>query len=322
MKTLRSLALLAALFSLALPATSFAQTYPSRLVRVIVPFPPGGPTDVLGRAVAAKLQEIWKQTVIVENRPGAGTVVGTDLVAKSTPDGHTMGIVITAHVINPSLRTTMPFDTLRDLSGVTQLTTAHVVLVASPGLQANTIADLIAQAKANPGKLTYASPGTGTSTHLAGELLKSVAGINLVHVPYKGSSPAQQDLLGGRVDMMFDVLHSAMPQVRAGKLKILALTSPRRAAGAPEYPVVAETLPGFSVTSMFGLVASSATPRELIREMNAGVVKALKSADLAERIRGLGMEPVGSSPEEFDGFIRSEIDKWAPVVKASGAKVD
>ena len=299
-----------------------AQDYPRGVVKLVIPFPPGGPTDVMGRIVAQKLQDVWGSAVIVENRPGAGTSIGTDAVAKSAPDGQTIGMVITAYMINPSLQSKLPFDTLRDLTNVTQLVTQHVVLVANPHAPFNTVAELIAYAKKNPGKLTYASPGSGTSAHLAGELLKGEAGIDMVHAPYKGSGPAQVDLVAGRVDLMMDVYHSAKPQVEAGKLKVIALAAPQRPAGLSQYPVIAETVPGVSVTSLFGLVVPSATPRAIVNKIYLDSAKVLALPDVRERLAGLGLEVVASTPEQFDAFVRSEIAKWAKVIKDNNIKAD
>lgn len=289
---------------------------------MIVGYPPGGPVDILARAVAAKLQESWNEPVVVEDRPGAGTVIATDAVVKAAPDGYTIGLTNTPLLINPSLLPSMPYDTVKDIAGISLLTTNTIVLVAHPSVPANSLAELIALAKKRPGKLTFASPGNGTSTHLAGALLNSRAGINMVHVPYKGAVPAQADLLAGRVDVMFDVLQSALPQVKAGKLKVIAVASATRSAFAPEYPAMAETLPDFSVPSIMGLFATKATPREIVHRIYSDSVGAMKAPDLGERMRVLNMEPVGSTPEEFDRFIKVEIDKWTAVVKESGAKYD
>ena len=311
------------LLFLSLPvAAQDPANFPKGAVRLMVPFPPGGPTDVVGRIMAQKLQETWGQSVVVENKPGAGTIIGTDWVAKSAPDGQTIGMVITAYMINPSLRATMPYDTLKDLANVTQLVVQHVVLVANAGVPFNTVAELIAHAKKNPGKLSYASPGTGTSAHLAGELLKNEAGIDMVHVPYKGSGPAQADLLAGRVDLMVDVYHSAKPQVEAGKLKVIAVAARERPAGIRQYPVVAETLPGFNVTSLFGLVVPAATPRTIVNRIQQDSAKVLAQPDVRAKLDALGLEVVGSTPEQFDAFVRAEVDKWARVVKANNIKAD
>ena len=320
MKIIRLLALTCATF--AMPCAALAQAYPSKPVRMVVPFPPGGATDIIGRMVAAKMQEIWGQTVIIENKPGAGTVVATEMVAKAAPDGYTMGFVITAHVINPTLRPNMPYDTLKDLAGVTQVSQQHLVLAAYPWFEANTVSELIALAKKDPGKLAYATPGSGTAMHLGMELLKTAAGIDIVHVPYKGGAPATQDVMGGRVPILLDVHYSAAPHIKSGKLKAIALLSPSRPASAPEIPLVIETVPGVAAISLVGLVVPSATPREVVRKASADIAQAVRGSDLRERMVQQGMEPIGSTPEEFDAMIRAEIIKWAPAVKASGAKVD
>src|SRR3989440_359535 len=268
------------------------------------------------------VQEVWGQPVVVENRPGAGTVVGTDYVAKSAPDGHTLGMVVTAYVINPSLRSDLPYETLKDLTGVTQVSVQHLVMAANPSLPANSIPELIALAKKEPGKLAYATPGSGTAMHLSVELLKTNAGVDLVHVPYKGGAPAQQDVVAGHVPILMDVLYSGQPLIKAGKIKVLALLSPRRIRESPQYPVVAEAVPGVSALSLVGIVAPAATPRELVNRISADISRAVKSSDLTKRIKQQGMEPVGSTPAQFDALIRAEIEKWAKVVKQSGAKVD
>jgi len=309
--------LLLLLVAVSLPV--FSQQYPARPVRLIVPFPPGGATDIVGRLVAGKMQEVWRQTVVVENRPGAGTVVGTEAVARAAPDGYTLGMVVTAHVINPSLRTSLPYDTLRDLVPVTQVSAQQLVIAANPSLPANNMAELIALARKHPGELSYATPGSGTAMHLAIELLKTSTGINLVHVPYKGGAPAQQDVMGGRVPILLDVLYAVTPLIDAGKIKVIALLGPERVS---KYPVVAETVPGVSAISMVGIVAPAATPSDVVKKISLDISSAVRNSDLTERMKHLGMEPVGSTPAEFDALIRAEMAKWAKVVKASGAKAD
>ena len=317
---MRLVAFLAAAF---LWGAALAQDFPAKPVRLVVPFPPGGPTDVVGRMVAAGLQAAWNQPVVVENKPGAGTVIGTDAVAKSAPDGHTIGMVITAHFINPALRgAAMPYDTLKDLAHVTQLVQQHVVLVANAGVPFGTLPELIAFAKRNPGRLQYASPGTGTSAHLAGELLKGEAGIDLVHVPYKGSGPAQTDLLAGRVELMVDVFHSAKPHVESGKLKVIALTAGERPVNIRQYPLVAETIPGFNVTSLFGFVVPAATPRPVVRRIRDDTARVLNQPEVKAKLEAMGLEVVASTPEQFDALVRTELAKWAKVVRDNNIKAD
>ena len=305
-----------------LPLAAAGQQFPNKAVRLMVPFPPGGATDIIGRLVAAKMQEVWGQPVVVENKPGAGTVVGTEYVAKSAPDGYTLGMMVTAYVINPSLRTDLPYNTLKDLAGVTQVSVQHLVMAAHPSLPANNIPELIALAKKEPGKLAYATPGSGTAMHLSVEMLKTSAGVDLVHVPYKGGAPAQQDVMSGRVPILMDVLYAVQPLIKSGRIKVLALLSPQRAPESPEYPVVSESVPGVSALSLVGIVAPAATPRELVNRISGDIARQVKSSDLTERMKQQGMEPIGSSPEQFDALIRAEMEKWAKVVKQSGAKVD
>jgi len=317
------LGLIGAALAAALLATGArADTFPSRAVRLIVPFPPGGATDIVARLLSEKLEGIWHQNVLVDYKPGAGTVIGTDVVAKSAPDGYTLGIVITGYVINPSMREHMPYDTLKDLSGVSMLTISHIVLAATASLPANNLNELIALAKKEPGTLSYATPGTGTAMHLAGELLKKRAGIDIVHVPYKGGAAAYPDLIAGRVQLQFDPLYAMMQIIKAGQAKPIAITSPERAAVTPDVPTFAETLPGFSVLSITGVVVPSATPRPLVHQISADINTALKNPDLKERMAGVGMEPAGNTPEQFDAYIKAEIEKWAPIVKEAGLKVD
>jgi tripartite-type tricarboxylate transporter receptor subunit TctC len=312
----------ALILGLATSCAALAQGFPAKPVHLVVPNAPGGAIDILARLLSQKLQELWGQPVIVEYKPGAGTVLGTDYVAKSAPDGYTLGMVITAHVINPSLRPNMPFDTLKDLSGVSITAISHVVVEATSSLPVNSLAELIALARKEPGRISYASPGSGSAMHLAGELLKSQTGIDMVHVPYKGSSPAYADVIAGRVQLLIDPLYGSLPYIKSGKLKALAVTNATRSPVASDIPTVAETVPGFNVQSINGIVVPSATPRELVRKISADVVKVLQSPDLKSRLDELGLVPVGSSPEQFDAYIRAEIDKWARVVKFSGAKAD
>ncbi len=303
----------------ATPAVARAQgAWPNRPVKLVVPFGAGGATDIIARLISQKLGELWGQSVVVDYKPGAGTVLGTDFVAKSAPDGYTMGMVITAHVINPSLRSSMPFDTLKDLSGISLVAISHILLAATPSLEANNIRELIALAKKAP--LSYATPGTGTSMHLAGELLKTLAGIDMVHVPYKGGSAAYPDVIAGRVPLLFDPMFASMGHIKAGRMKAIAITSSERAASNPEIGTVAEAVPGFDVKSISGMVVPAATPRDIVRKASADIGRVLAMADVKNRMAEVGMEPAATTPEAFDAFIRREIERWAPVVKASGAK--
>jgi tripartite-type tricarboxylate transporter receptor subunit TctC len=317
---------LSALATLLLPLASHAQApaeaWPNKPVKLIVPFTAGGPTDTVARLIALQLQASWKQPVIVDYKPGAGTTVGMNTVAKSPPDGYTLGMAISAFTINPSLIPNMPYDTLKDLVGVSQVAQAHFGLFAHPSLPASTMPELIAYAKKNPDKLSYATPGAGTGTHLAGEMLSHMAGINMVHVPYKGSAPAQQDVIGGRVPLLFDVLFSSMPFVKDGRMKVIAISSPHRAVSNPEIPLVSDTVPGFNAMSFIGVVAPAGLPPALLRKISGDIGQAVRSQEVSSRMAQLGMEPVGSSSEQYNASIRTEIDKWSRVIKTSGIKLD
>jgi tripartite-type tricarboxylate transporter receptor subunit TctC len=299
-----------------------ADAWPTKPVKLVVPFAAGGPTDTVARLIALQLQAIWKQPVIVDYKPGAGTTLGTNVVAKSPPDGYTLGMAISAHTINPSLVPNMPYDTLKDVTGVSQVAQAHFGLFAHPSAPFNTMPELIAYAKANPDKLSYATPGAGTGTHLAGEMLSHMANIKMVHVPYKGSAPAQQDVIGGRVPLLFDVLFSSMPFVKDGRMKVIALSSPSRAASSPEIPLIQDTVPGFNAMSLIGVIAPAGVPPALLRKISTDIAQAVRSPDVTARMAQLGMEPVGSTAEQYNATIRTEIDKWARVIKTSGIKLE
>jgi len=313
---------IAFVFFLVLCGSALAQAFPSRTVTLVVPNPPGGAIDIQARVYAQKLQELWGQPVIVDYRPGAGTLLGMEHVAKSAPDGHTLCLVVTPLVILPALREQMPYDTLKDLAPVTLTGVSSIMIAASPALQAGNIAELIALAKKQPGKLTYASPGLGSSMHLAGELLKMEAGIDLLHVPFKGGAQAYPELMAGRIDLQLDPTFGIYRHVRAGKMKALAVTSAKRDPSAPEVPAVAETLRGFDVRSINGIVAAGGTPRELAHRISADFRKLLREPDTARRLQELGIEPVGNSPEEFGAFIRSEIERWTRVARAANVKME
>ena len=322
---LASLAGIALALSIAPPAVQ-GQTapFPAKPVRLVVPFPPGGPLDVTGRAIAQKLGETWAQSVVVDNRPGAGGNIGADLVAKSPPDGYTVVMgALSTHAVNPSLYPSMPYDAVRDFAPITLVAVTPNVLVVNPALPVRSVQELVAYAKANPNKLSFGSGSNGSAGHLAGELFKVETGTDVVHVPYKGAAPAMQALLAGDTQFMFDNLASAMPQVKAGKLRALAVTTAKRTSLAPELPTMAEAgVPGFDIATWFGLLAPAGTPRDVIAKWNADVVRILDSAEMRERLRAQGAEPAPSSPAEFAAFIAAEQSKYARIVKASGAKVD
>ena len=301
-----------------------AQTYPTRPIRLVVPFPAGGTTDILAREVGDRLSRSLGQSVVVDNRPGAGGNIGADLVAKSAPDGYTllMGTVGT-HAINPSLYTKMPYDHVKDFVPIILVAGVPNVLEVTPSLPVNSVADLIKLAKEKPGQLNFASSGSGTSIHLSGELFKTMAGVDMTHVPYKGSAPALTDLMGGQVQLMFDNLANSTPQLKAGKLKALAVTTAKRSALAPELPTLAETgLPGFDIYTWWGFMAPAGTPKEIVAKWNAEVTRILSTPEMKAFFAQQGAEPAPTSPEQFSALIQSEIPKYARIIKASGAKVD
>jgi len=309
-------------------APAAAQSWPSKPIRFVVPYPPGGPLDSVARGLAESLREPLGQTVVVENRPGAGGNLGADNVAKSAPDGYSivMGAVAT-HAINPYLFAKMPYDANRDFAPVTRVATVPNVLVMNPEtareLGIGSVKDLVAYARSHPGKLNYASGGNGSAGHLAGELFKAQAKVSMVHIPYKGAAPAQLGLLGAQTDLMFDNLASAAPQIRAGKLKAFAVTTSQRSGFFPELPTVAESgLPGFDISTWFGVFAPAGTPPAIVDRLNASFRQALSSPAMRELLAKLGAEPSPLSPAEFAAFVRAEQAKYEKVVKASGARVD
>lgn len=309
-------------FSPTFLAAQALEAWPDKPVKLIVPFPSGGPTDTVARIITTGLQTLWKQPVVVDYKPGAGTTLGTSIVAKSPADGYTLGMAITALTINPSLQPNLPYDTKKDLVGVSQVAQAHFGLFAHPSQPFNTMQELIAFAKKNPNALSYATPGTGTGTHLAGEMLASMAGIRLLHIPYKGSAPAQQDMIGGRVPLLFDVLFSSMPFVKDNRMKVIALSSPKRAVSNPEIPLIAESVPGFSAVSAIGIIAPAGLPPALLQKISADIGQVVRSAEVVARMQQLGMEPVGSTAEQYTAQIRQDIDKWAAIVKSAGIQLE
>lgn len=310
--------------AICVPGLALAQAYPSKPIRFVVPYPAGGPLDTVARLLAQKVSESGGQPVVVDNKPGAGGNIGADLVAKSPPDGYTilMGAVAT-HAINPTLYAGIPYDAARDFAPVTQVASTPNVLVVHPAVAAASVSEFIAYAKANPGKLNFGSGSTGSAGHLAGELFKAMAGVEMTHVPYKGAAPAMNDLIGGQIQLMFDNLASSLAQVRAGKIRALAVTTARRTPLAPELPTVAESgLAGFDISTWFGVFTPAGTPRAVVDRLHSEFTRALAAPDVREKMQNLGAEPVGNTPQEFAAYIRAEAEKYARVIRASGAKAD
>jgi tripartite-type tricarboxylate transporter receptor subunit TctC len=305
----------------ALSVAAAAQAFPSKPLRLVVTFPPGGAPDILARLLADKAQ--FGQPVVVDNKPGAGGNIGAEMVAKAPPDGYTlvMGTVGT-HSINGALYSKMPYDMVRDFTPVAHVASAPNLLVVNNDLPVKTVAELIGYMKANPNKLSFGSPGIGTSVHVSGELFKSLTGTSMTHVPYKGRQFAIPDLVGGQIQVMFDNMPSALPMAREGKIRALAQTTARRSSAAPDVPTVAETVPGFEATTWFAIFAPAGTPRDVVMRINAEVQRVFKLPDVTDKLKTLGLEPWISSPEELAAFQAVEITKWAKVVKDSGAKAD
>jgi tripartite-type tricarboxylate transporter receptor subunit TctC len=301
-----------------------AQSFPSKPIRIIVPYSPGGTTDLLARAVGKHLSDVWKQPVIVENKPGVNGMLGADMVAKAPPDGYTLGIASPgSHAANASLYPNITYDTLKDFTPVTLAVSAPMLLVAHPSMNVKNVTELIALAKAKPGQISYASGGSGSSQHLAMELFNSTAGVQMTHVPYKGSAASYIDLLGGRVTLEFDVLPTAMPHTKNGKLLPLAVASSTRVPQLPDVPTVAESgLPGFESSSWYGLVAPANLPKDILAKLNGEIVKALKSPQITETLTKAGVIVVASTPEQFSTHIKDEVAKAGKIIRAANIKAD
>ena len=306
----------------AIAAHASAQTYPAKAVRVIVPSAPGGSVDTLGRLLAQKLAAALGPSFVVENRSGSGGIVGTEVVAKSAPDGYTLLMAYHSHVINPALYPKLPFDTVKAFAPITQVAVQPQLLNVHPSLPARTVKELIALAKARPGQLLYGSAGSGSGGHLANEIFNTMAGIRMTHVPYKGSAPALIDVIAGHTHLMFATLITSLPHVRSGRLRAMGVSSLRRSAVLPDVPAIAETLPGYETVVSYFLLAPAGTPEEFIVKLHAACAKALKEPDVVERLARDGAEPVGNTPQETARYIDAEIDKWGKAVKASGARAD
>ena len=316
------IALLACVVSLHVAAQS-ATAYPSKPIRIVVPFPPGAFNDTLGRLLAQRFQESWGQPALVENKPGAGSLVGTEFVAKAPADGYTLLIVALPFSVLQSLHPKTNLDVMRDFTPVIQAGATPNVLVVNPGLPVYSIADFIKLAKSKPGQIAYASSGAGTSNHLSMEMFKTMTGTDLVHVPYKGSAPAMTDLLAGQVQAFFDNAPNALPHVRAGKLRALAVTTSTRSSFAPDLPTVAEGgVPGYEITAWFGVVAPAGTPGDIVQKLNAEAQRFVALPETRDRFIKAGVEPVGGTADQFTQHLRAEVTKWAKVVKDSGARVN
>jgi tripartite-type tricarboxylate transporter receptor subunit TctC len=322
-KALLAAATLTALSAGFSAGTAHAQGYPNKPIKMIVPFGAGGPADIYARAVAQRLSEPLGQQVIVEDRPGAGSVVGTDAAAKSPPDGYTLLMISNTHTINETLNPKMPYNLLRDFAPITQVNVMPNVLVVSPTAKVNSVKELIALVKANPGKLNYASSGSGTPYHLAAELFKAMTDTQIVHIPHKASGEARASVLGGQVEMMFDSLPTTVQQIKAGKLKGLAITSSRRSELLPDMPTVSEAgVPGYEADLWLGLMAPIGTPAAIINRLHDETVKILQRPDVRASFIQQGTEPIGNTPAQFGAFLKAYVEKWGKVVKFSGAKVE
>ena len=313
----------ALLLGLIASTPAWSQSYPTRSVRIVVPFGTGGPADIYARFIGARIGEAMGQAVVVENRPGGGAVIGSDAVAKSAPDGYTLLMMSNTHTVNETLIPKKPYTLMKDLAPITGVNYSDLLMVVHPSVQPNNVKELVAQAKAHPGKLNYASSGPGTPYHMAGELFKAMAGVDIVHVPYKGSDGARVGILGGQVHMMIDAITTMAPNVRAGKLKAMGTTGKTRSSVLPDVPTLAEAgVPGYETGIWLGLMAPAGTPRPVLERLNIEIAKVLNAADVKESWGKQGAAPMTMTLDQFDKFLREDITKWAGVVKATGMKVD
>jgi tripartite-type tricarboxylate transporter receptor subunit TctC len=317
------LAMLLASCLLSLQIPVWAQPYPHKPLRLVVPFPPGAGTDMFARVIANKLGDSMGQEVVVENKAGGGATIGTEFVARSAPDGYTLLISTASHAINPSVYRKLPYDTLKDFVSVTELATVPIVLVVNPSVPAHSVKELVDLAKAAPGKLNIGSSSSGTVFHLAGELFKSMAGIDMVHIPFSGGGPALAALLGGQIDVLFETSLTVQAYAKAGKLRILAVGSEQRVRGMPDVPTLSESgFPGFSAENWYGIYAPAGTPHEIVMKLNHEIVKALSLPDVKERFASQGADLVGNTPEQHTAFLKAEMGKWKGIVRISHATVD
>ena len=317
----RALAALAVIVTFASGAS--AQNWPNRPIKMVVPYTPGGYTDLMARLVGQKVAEAIGATIVFENKPGANAIIGTDVVAKAAPDGYTFGTVIAAHAVNATLNPKLPYDTLKDLNYVSLMSVAPLIMIAHPSLPANNVKELVALAKAKPGELNFASSGIGAAAHLTMEMFKSRMGINMQHVPYKGTAGALQDLVGGQVNVMFDIVGPLMPQVKSGNAKAIVVTAKDRIPAAPDVPTMAEQgVPDFVSGTWAGIIAPAGTPKEIIDRVSAEAKKALADPALQAKLADQGIVAVGSSPDEFRAFVGEEIARWAKVINDAGIKIE
>ena len=318
----RILRRLAGALLLAALACGTASAFPDKPVTLIVPQPPGGANDALVRAIAQRLQAAWGQSVVVDFRPGGGVIVGTQALARSPADGHTLGLITSGHSLNQALRTDLPYDSVKDFAPVARIGYYVMALVAVPAFEANDVKGLVALAKQKPGSVQHASLGIGGATHLAGELLKLLAHVDMQHVPYNGSAPAYRDMLGGRVPVAFVILNSALPHVRAGRLKVLAVTNPKRSQIYPEYPTIGESVAGYELTSWAGFAVPGATPKDIVQKLSTDVLAALQAPEVRQKLTDYGLEVAPQGTQEFDAFIRSETTRLGAIARDTKFKLD
>ena len=318
----RILRRLAGALLLAALACGTASAFPDKPVTLIVPQPPGGANDALVRAIAQRLQAAWGQSVVVDFRPGGGVIVGTQALARSPADGHTLGLITSGHSLNQALRTDLPYDSVKDFAPVARIGYYVMALVAVPAFEANDVKGLVALAKQKPGSVQYASLGIGGATHLAGELLKLLAHVDMQHVPYNGSAPAYRDMLGGRVPVAFVILNSALPHVRAGRLKVLAVTNPKRSQIYPEYPTIGESVASYELTSWAGFAVPGATPKDIVQKLSTDVLAALQAPEVRQKLTDYGLEVAPQGLQEFDAFIRSETTRLGAIARDTKFKLD